>query len=104
MTDDQRLTAVLEFIAQQARREPRFLDDIEVALKRIFGRQLPSRDRQRRAVRPHRRSPATVDPFEVLREGGTGGLHDRLAPLSVDQLRDIIAEYRIEPYTLAMKW
>jgi hypothetical protein len=45
-----------------------------------------------------------VDPFEVLGKEGTDGLRDRLALLSVDQLRDVVAEYRIEPYTLAMKW
>jgi hypothetical protein len=104
VTDDRRLAAVLEAIAEQARRDPRFLDDLELALKRVSGRKPPTGDRQRRAGRPHRRSPAAVDPFDVLREGGTGGLRDRLAPLSVDQLRDIVAEYRIEPYTLAMKW
>jgi len=32
------------------------------------------------------------------------GLRERLATLSLDQLRDIVAEYRVEPYTLAMKW
>jgi hypothetical protein len=45
-----------------------------------------------------------VDPFEVLRDGGVTGLRERLATLSLDELRDIVAEYRVEPYTLAMKW
>ena len=31
-------------------------------------------------------------------------MRERLANLTLNQLRDIIAEYRVEPYTLAMKW
>jgi hypothetical protein len=45
-----------------------------------------------------------IDPFQVLRGEGRDGLRDRLSALALDELRDVVAEYGIEPYTLAMKW
>ena len=102
MSDDKRIAAVLQVIADEARRDPHFLAKLEDALN--------MRGRTSRAVsaprveRPHRRAPAVIDPFEVLHMVGSDGLRERLNDLSLDQLRDIVAEYRIEPYTLAMKW
>lgn len=104
MSEDQRITAVLQVIADQARSDPEFLDKLERALKSPSNRLATTRAGPRQADRPHRRAPAVVDPFEILRAEGEVGLRERLANLSLDELRDIVAEYRIEPYTLAMKW
>jgi hypothetical protein len=102
MSDDRRIAAVLQVIADHARRDPHFLAELERALRmrdRTYGVTSPAR-----GERPHRRAPAVIDPFEVLHADGADGLRERLNSLSLDQLRDIVAEYRIEPYTLAMKW
>lgn len=45
-----------------------------------------------------------LDPFHVLRGGGSDALRARLVELSVEELRDVVAQYRVEPYALAMKW
>jgi hypothetical protein len=91
MSEDPRVDAVVKVIAEQARRDPKFLAALERAL------EAPRH-------RSNRRPSAVVDPFDMLRSSGVDGLRDQLATLSLDQLRDIVAEYRIEPYTLAMKW
>jgi hypothetical protein len=102
VSDEARVVAVIQVIADQARRDPHFLAKLERALT-LSDRN--SGQATRRSVnRPHRRPPAVVNPFEVLHAAGASGLRDRLTLLSLDELRDIIAEYRVEPYTLAMKW
>jgi hypothetical protein len=98
MSDDPRVAAVLQAIADQARRDPEFLTKLERALIPHSSRPAAARTRSRR------RAPAVVDPFEVLSAAGATGLRERLATLSLDELRDIVAEYRVEPYTLAMRW
>lgn len=97
MNDDPRVTAILQAIADQARRDPEFLAKLERALKLHSSRPSTARASRRRA-------PAVVDPFEVLSASGVTGLRERLAILSLEELRDIVAEYRVEPYTLAMRW
>lgn len=54
--------------------------------------------------RSHRRAPGVLDPFSVFGESGEGGLRARLGVLSLDQLRDIIAEHGMDNDRLAMKW
>lgn len=104
MSVDPRMTAVLQVIADQARQDPQFLAKLERALKSPPRRPAAAQTGASRAERPHRRAPAVLDPFEVLRAHGASGLHDRLASLSLEELRDVVAEYRVEPYTLVMKW
>lgn len=103
MTNDPRLKAVMAAITEEASRNPRFLDELQRALTELRVRRPVTRiggplRRQRR------RAPALIDPFEVLRSDGRDGLRNRLTALTLDQLRDVVAEYGIEPYTLAMKW
>jgi hypothetical protein len=54
--------------------------------------------------RPHRRAPGVLDPFTVFGESGEEGLRSRLAELSLDQLRDIVAEHGMDSDRLAMRW
>lgn len=51
----------------------------------------------------NRRSPAMLDPVQVVREGEPA-LRSALEKLSLDQLRDIIAEYGMDPGRQVMKW
>ncbi|GAA1014041.1 hypothetical protein Aple_042510 [Acrocarpospora pleiomorpha] len=54
--------------------------------------------------RPHRRTPGVLDPFVIFSEVGESGLHDRLAALDLEQLRDIVAEHGMDHDRLAMRW
>ncbi|TCM80016.1 hypothetical protein EV216_12154 [Rhodovulum steppense] len=44
-----------------------------------------------------------LDPVSVAREG-EAALRERLAALSFEQLRDIVADYGMDPGKLVMKW
>lgn len=51
----------------------------------------------------NRRTPAVFDPVQVVRDGETA-LRDALAKLSLEQFRDIVAEYGMDQGRLVMKW
>lgn len=50
-----------------------------------------------------RRTPAVFDPVELARQG-EDILRAQLAVLTLEQLRDIVAQYRMDPGRLVMKW
>lgn len=51
----------------------------------------------------NRRAPALLDPVTLARESESQ-LRAALTPLSLDQLRDIVAEYGMDHGGLVMKW
>jgi hypothetical protein len=54
--------------------------------------------------RTGRRAPAKVDPFKALADGGEELLLQQLGLLDLEELRDLVAEYGMDPRRLAMKW
>lgn len=54
--------------------------------------------------RTGRRAPAKLDPFKVLADSGEHGLTTRLAALDLEELRDIVAQFGMDPRRLVMKW
>jgi hypothetical protein len=50
-----------------------------------------------------RRTPAVLDPVELARQG-EGALRTQLTVLNLEQLRDIVAQYGMDPGKLVMKW
>jgi hypothetical protein len=51
----------------------------------------------------NRRPPPVLDPVEVARTG-EDALRTRLAALSIEQLKDIVAEFGMDPGKLVIKW
>ena len=51
-----------------------------------------------------RRQPAAIDVFAAYAENGEPELRNALAPLTVEQLKDVIAQHRMDRSQLAMKW
>ena len=102
MSSIDRLDAVLKAIAAEARRSPDFLARLERALG--LPRKAAATRLGQRPQRPHRRQPAVLNPFQILRTSGPEELRVQLSALTLDQLRDVVAQHRVEPYTLAMKW
>jgi hypothetical protein len=95
------LAKLLAAVATEASRSPRLaraLSDAAVSSVPAVGSAATSEKRQ------HRRTPGPFDPFAVFAEVGEEGLRERLASLTSDQLRDIIAEHRMDQDRLAMKW
>lgn len=53
--------------------------------------------------RTGRRDAPALDPFEIYR-GDPDALRGRLAELNLEQLRDVVASYGMDPRRLVMKW
>ena len=53
--------------------------------------------------RGHRRAPAVLDPVALAAEGESL-LRKELSALSLDELKDIVAEHGMDPGKLVMKW
>jgi hypothetical protein len=57
-------------------------------------------------IAPHprgRRKSAPFDPF-VVHQAGETALQARLAELDIEALKDIVAEYGMDPAKLVLKW
>lgn len=93
-------------VADQAERDPAFADQIAAAL----GMNDKSAVRPAAAKRPtkvdrpkNRRPAAVLDPVALARDG-EAALRCGLAPLSLEQLKDVVADYGMDPGKLVMKW
>ncbi len=92
------LAAIFTAVAAEAAQRGPFAKALERALA-------PAPDSRERtaASRPHRRNPGVLNPFAVY-ERGEAELRHALAALSVEQLKDVIAEHAMDRDKLAMKW
>ena len=97
-------------ISEEAERNP----DFEARIRKALG--LPAADdsdsRSGQAThmpgtgpprRRNRRSPAVLDPVQLAQESEQL-LREQLALLSLEQLKDIVADHGMDPSKLAMKW
>ena len=94
-----RLARVFRVILDEAEQNAAFASRLDEALGTSAGHAITSVPRQARG----RRSPAVLDPVSGYREGEEA-LRSRLRDLGLEQLRDIVAEYGMDPDKLAMKW
>ena len=100
-----KLLELAKVIADQAERDPEFARRVGEVLGM---EERPSRNKATSATAPtgrpkHRRPPAALDPIAIAREG-EDALGSRRNQLSLDQLRDIVADYGMDPGKLVMKW
>lgn len=104
------LNRLVRVVIEEAERNPEF----EAALNDALGAQVGKRKQPKGAPvvesagseakrAKNRRPPAVLDPVQVVRDGETT-LRASLEKLSLDQLRDIVAEYGMDPSRLVMKW
>lgn len=104
MTINRRLSAIVSVIADEAEKNEAF----RVNLERVLGinalhdvsRPLPEGMTKQKGGR---RTPAVLDPVELARQG-ENILREKISPLTLDQLRDIVAQYGMDPGKLVMKW
>lgn len=92
------LKLIVEAVTVEAGRNPAFAASLERALE---GAQGQARDQPKR---PHRRAPGMIDPFAVFADAGEDGVRRSLSELSIEQLKDIVAEHGMDRSKLAMKW
>ena len=97
-----KLLELARAIADEAERDPEFARK----LGRVLGLEPRQRDKKvTKAGHPrNRRTPAIFDPVSVLREHGDQELRSRLSGLNLEQVKDIVAQYGMDPGKLVMKW
>jgi hypothetical protein len=89
---------LMKVVTEEASRNPEFAKKLEGALGLEPKPKTEDTGRGR-----HRRAPALLDPISLAREGESV-LRARLEPLTLEQLKDIVAEYGMDPGKLVMKW
>lgn len=82
---------VAKVIEEEAERNPEFARRLRAAL-----------DKAAENYARHRRSPPVLNPVDVARDYGKDALRERLAPLEIEQLRDIISHQGMGSH--AMRW
>lgn len=100
MTLENKVAALFEAILVEIRRNPEFAEKLAIALEGLgkgTDTEAPKKGKG------GRRAPAVLDPVAVYQEGDAI-LRQRLAALDLEQLRDIVAEYGMDPGKLVLKW
>ena len=93
------LYSLCRVVALEAESNPEF----DARLRKALG--LDDVEQDVNANRRHRRTKAVLDPVATVRDGGgEGDLREQLAGLTIEQLKDVIAEYSMDSDKLAMKW
>jgi len=106
MNTVKRLRALFREIVREAEANPTFAEQLMLALdvdQLSVDHPKPVR-LPADSARLHRRRPGVLDPFQVFEEGGDNGLRGRLRDLSIEQLKDIVAQHGMDSAKLAMKW
>ncbi|MCZ4080291.1 hypothetical protein O1W68_20290 [Rhodococcus sp. H36-A4] len=99
------LSSLFRVLADEAARTPRFAKALSAAL--VVTSETPDSAAVPAPPKPARRlpskakvarQPGVFDPFDVLRHSGEQALTEKLSTLTIDQLRDIIAEQEIDTH------
>ena len=104
------LNRLMRVVIEEAERNPDFEAALNDALGSTPSKRKPSKTEALDHVEDgeakrgkNRRAPAALDPVQVVRDGEPV-LRIALEKLSLEQLRDIVAEYGMDPGRLVMKW
>ncbi len=104
MNTRRRLSALFDVILDEAEENTRFARNLEAVLDReLASNQPPTSVRGPMERRGGRRPSGVLDPFAVYAQGEVE-LRRQLAQLSVEELKDIVAEHGMDPTKLALKW
>ena len=112
---ERRLKALMDVVISEMRANPAFAERVGAVLDPAPSEPAAQKARESRpraprppaaegaAKRGNRRAASLVDPLTVI-QSGQQQLRNQLAPLDLEQLRDVMADYRMDPSKLAMKW
>lgn len=110
MTIKKKLNALLREVIAEAEANPAFQERLTKALgpdEQPVKAAPIERQRQAKPAehkRPsNRRPPAVIDPVALARNSESE-LREALAKLDIEQLRDVVADYGMDPGKLVMKW
>lgn len=112
----ERLAQLCEIVADEAERNSGFRRRLEEALSPRQADLPVAREDRARASKSRdsgpitdfirkggRRTPAVLDPLGLARQGEEV-LRRQLSLLDLEQLKDVVAEYGMDPGKLVMKW
>jgi hypothetical protein len=97
------LNALVAVIAEEAAKNESFRENLECALGINAMTGMAQVRTGANKKRGGRRTPAVLDPVDLARQG-EGALREKLSTLTLDQLRDVVAQYGMDPGKLVMKW
>ena len=99
------LSSLMQVIVEEAARNEAFAKRLEEAIAGEATSNDPDQQGQCEPVekRSTHRDPAVLDPIEVI-GNGKKALTGLLEKLSEKELKDIIADYRLDPSSRAMSW
>ena len=107
---DQAMRNLAKVISEEARRNPEFEDRLLDAIGLSVTKDGFSSSLQRANVAKeettrgrNRRARAVLDPIQMVQESEEK-LREQLSVLTVEQLKDIVADYGMDPSKLVMKW
>jgi len=112
MTLRNTLNRLIRAVIDEADRNPDFAAALNDALEVTKRRSNKDDDELRRerssepggvARSKNRRTSAVLDPVQIVRQGEPA-LREALGKLSLDQLRDVVAEYGMDTGRVVMKW
>ena len=69
----------------------------------LYGSTIEKAEETPKKKHSNRRDPAVLNPIQMVLDGDTT-LETRLSELSEKQLKDIIADYSMDPSKLAARW
>ena len=98
MSFQHKLRDLVDIVIDEASRNPAFAEKLGALLGEARSTEKVA------GKRTGRRTPAILDPFAIMQEKGETSLREALRKLDLEQLRDIVAEYGMDPAKLAMKW
>lgn len=102
MNASSHLRRIFKIIAEEASTNPEFAAKLSQAIMEMKPSK-PNKQSEHEERSSNRRSPAVLDPISMVREG-EAELRSALEKLSLEQLRDIVAEYGMDSGKLVMKW
>jgi hypothetical protein len=98
-----KLLALARAVADECDQNAPFRKKIEEALGSKLTAGKKADPASVRAPRPHRRARAVLDPISLVKVSEFV-LRRRLDELEIEQLKDIVAQYGMDPSKLVMKW
>lgn len=103
------LRNLVKVVSDEADRNPEFAERLQEVLISARPKDRPKRphivkESGLRRVRPaNRRPPAILDPIKLAEEGEKA-LRTQLNQLTLEQLKDIVADYGMDQKRLVMRW
>ena len=98
MTTEEKLKRLFALFFKTMQSDEKLLN----AVNEILGGEAVSAEPGKKRAK-NRRSAAPFDPFLVYQEGESA-LIGRLGSLNIEELRDVVAEFGMDPAKLALKW